>query len=167
MVKKLLHCSFHILIFQGTEHYRSKIKKHVICQDMERSSTKIEKLFIFLEMEFSSIIFFYISRRNFRARKILYGGNFLSSKNQKTPTLKKFPIFLEIEISSLKLKKSLISEEERQKSEKQKTFALKKCLVSYDRSLYANMGGYSYIRVGFKELYSEKQPLQENTQNYV
>ena len=167
MVKKLLHCSFHILIFQGTEHYRSKIKKHVICQDMERSSTKIEKLFTFPEMEFSSIIFFYISRRNFRARKILYGGNFLSSKNQKTPTLKKFPIFLEIEISSLKLKKSLISEEERQKSEKQKTFALKKCLVSYDRSLYANMGGYSYIRVGFKELYSEKQPLQENTQNYV
>ena len=91
MVKKLLHCSFHILIFHGTEHYRSKIKKHVICQDMERSSTKIEKLFIFLEMEFSSIIFFYISRRNFRARKIkkifsrkmliLYGGNFLSSKN--------------------------------------------------------------------------------------
>ena len=103
MVKKLLHCSFHILIFQGIEHYRFKIKKHVICQDMERSSTKIEKLFIFLEMEFSSIIFFYISRRNFRARKILYGGNFLSSKNQKTPTLKKFPIFLEIEISSLKL----------------------------------------------------------------
>ena len=91
MVKKLLHCSFHILIFQGTEHYRSKIKKHVICQEMERSGTKIEKLFIFLEMEFSSIIFFYISRRNFRARKIkkifsrkmliLYGSNFLSSKN--------------------------------------------------------------------------------------
>ena len=110
MVKKLLHCSFHILIFQGIEHYRFKIKKHVICQDMERSSTKIEKLFIFLEMEFSSIIFFYISRRNFRARKmkkifsrkmlILYGGNFLISKNQKTPTLKKFPIFLEIEICS-------------------------------------------------------------------
>ena len=35
------------------------------------------------------------------------------------------------------------------------------------RALYANKDGQSYIRVVFRELHSEKQPLDENKQNYI
>ena len=35
------------------------------------------------------------------------------------------------------------------------------------RTLYANRDGYSYICVAFRELHSEKQLLEENTQNYI
>ena len=35
------------------------------------------------------------------------------------------------------------------------------------RALCVNRDRYSYIRVAFRELHSEKQTLEENTQNYV
>ena len=35
------------------------------------------------------------------------------------------------------------------------------------KDLYDNRDGYSYIRVAFREPQSEKQPLEENTQNYI
>ena len=35
------------------------------------------------------------------------------------------------------------------------------------RALYTNKDEYSHIRVAFRELHSEKQPLEENTQNYI
>ena len=35
------------------------------------------------------------------------------------------------------------------------------------RVLCANRDGYSYIRVTFREQHLEKQPLEENTHNYI
>ena len=35
------------------------------------------------------------------------------------------------------------------------------------RALYANRDGYSYIRVAFREPYSENQPLEEDTHNFI
>ena len=35
------------------------------------------------------------------------------------------------------------------------------------RALYSNRVEYSYIPVLFRELHSEKQPLEGNTQNYI
>ena len=35
------------------------------------------------------------------------------------------------------------------------------------RALYANRDRYPYIHVTFREPHSEKEPLEENTQNYI
>ena len=34
-------------------------------------------------------------------------------------------------------------------------------------ALYANKDGHSYVPVAFRELHSEKQPLEENTQKHI
>ena len=60
-----------------------------------------------------------MGNRTFKKTSYISGGNFPSSKNKKN-TLKKFLIFREMELSSLKLKKLLYLKRELAKPENQK-----------------------------------------------
>ena len=75
----------------------------------KKSFFYIRKIELFRKWNFAASYFYYIS-----------GENFPSSQNKKKPTLKKFLIFQEMELSSSKTKKALIFQEGTRKALKSK-----------------------------------------------
>ena len=98
----------HLGRFSAEARKKSPPQKFFIFWEMELSCPTVKKVLIFSRKK----RFLYFGKRNFSKNNILYFRKELSElKKFKKPTLKKFLMFREMQLSSPKLKKLLIFQE--------------------------------------------------------